>query len=231
MVAAMKVVLLLDLDNTLVDNDAARERLWRDTDQILGADRAKEFWSVYESVRDELGYVDFLVTLARFRLRHTDAPASLDRAILDLPYERFRYPASLEVIEALWHVGTPVVLSDGDPVFQPLKIARAGVAAAVHGNVLVFAHKEQHLDDVARLFPADRYIAVDDKAEVLARIKTRWSERVSTVHVLQGKYSDDAFEGPRPDAVIGAIGDLAVLVGTPAALRVLLEGASIRPGG
>src|SRR5205814_9381946 len=99
--------------------------------------------------------------------------------------------------------------------FQPLKVARAGIAAAVRGNVLVFAHKEQHLDDIARLFPADRYVAVDDKAEVLGRIKTRWSERVSTVHVRQGKYSDDVFEGPRPDAVIGAIGELAALLGTP----------------
>lgn len=231
MVAAMNVAFLLDFDNTLVDNDAAREQLSRETDRILGAEGAKEFWSLYESVRDEVGYVDFLATLSRFHERHTDATGGLDRAILDLPYEGFRYPASLEVIGVLWRVGVPVVLSDGDPVFQPLKIARAGITAAVRGNVLVFGHKEQHLADVARLFPADRYVAVDDKAEVLARIKTRWSGRVSTVHVLQGKYSDDSYEGPRPDAVIRGIADLAGLVGTADALRVFLEGASIRPGG
>ncbi|HYK98332.1 MAG TPA: hypothetical protein VEU77_08045 [Candidatus Acidoferrales bacterium] len=205
--------------------------MWRETDRLLGAERAKEFWSLYESVRNELGYVDFLVTLARFHERHADTPLALDRAILDLPYERFRYPSSLEVIDALWRVGVPVVLSDGDPAFQPLKVSRAGIAAAVRGNVLVFAHKDQHLDDIARLFPADRYVAVDDKAEVLARIKSRWGERVSTVHVLQGKYADDAFEGPRPDVVIGAIGELSTLLGTRDALRVFFEGASIGPGG
>ena len=108
-------------------------------------------------------------------------------------------------------------------MFQPLKIARAGVDQAVHGNVLVFKHKEEHLDDVVRLFPADRYIAVDDKAAILARIKAYWQDRVRTVHVLQGKYADDQYDGPRPDAVIERIGNLVSLVGTPDALRVFTE--------
>ena len=231
MVAAMTVVFLLDVDNTLIDNDAAREEMRRDTERILGAAGSTEFWSTYEAVRGELGYVDFLATLARFHATHPDAADALDRAILDLPYPRFRYAASLDVLAALWRVGVPVVLSDGDAVFQPLKIARAGIAAAVRGNVLVFGHKERHLDDVVRVFPAEHYIVVDDKAEVLARIKTVWAERVSTVHVLQGKYSDDAYEGPRPDAVIQSIAALAGLVGTAEALRVFLEGASIRSAG
>ena len=227
----MRGAFLLDLDNTLIDNDAARDHLWRETERILGVHGAKAFWSLYEDVRAELGYVDYLVTLARYHERHPDAPTALDRALLDLPYDRYRFPASLRVIAALWTVGTPVIVSDGDPTFQPLKIARSGIAEAVRENVLVFAHKERRLDDIARLFPADHYIAVDDKAEVLARIKTIWRARVSTVHVLQGKYSDDAFEGPRPDAVVSGIADLAGLVGTPDALRVFLEGASIRSGG
>ena len=227
----MRVVFLIDLDNTLVDNDGAREQLWHDTDRILGAERSKTFWSVYEQVRHETGYVDFLRTLARYQQTDPGAPPELDRAILDLPYERFRFPATPRVIEALWTAGTPVVLSDGDPTFQPLKVARAGITQAVRGNVLVFGHKEEHLADIERLFPADHYIAVDDKAAVLARIKTRWGDRVSTVHVLQGKYSDDAYEGPPPDAVIASIGDLERLAGTPGALRVFLQGASIRTGG
>ena len=127
------------------------------------------------------------------------------------------------MLEALWRVGTPVILSDGDPVFQPLKIARAGIDQAVRGNVLVFKHKEEHLVDVARLFPADRYVAVDDKAAILARIKLHWQDRVRTIHVLQGKYADDGFDGPPPDAVIRRIGDLAPLTGTPGALRVFME--------
>ena len=226
----MRAVFLLDLDNTLIDNDGARAELWRRTDRVLGSDRSKQFWELYERVRHELGYVDYLVTLTRWHALHPETSDDLDRLILDLPYEPFRFPASLDVIAALWRTGTPVVLSDGDPTFQPLKVARSGIATAVRGNVLVFEHKEQHLEDIGRLFPADRYVAVDDKAEVLARIKTRWGERVSTVHVLQGKYSDDPYDGPRPDAVIKDIGGLEALVGRAEALRVFLEGASIRSG-
>ena len=215
---------LLDVDNTLIDNDQVRQRLDDAITRIVGPESARTYWEIYEEVRDELGFVDSLETLSRFHERLGDASAGvLDRAILDFPYAEVRYPETLRVLEALWRVGTPVVLSDGDPVFQPLKIARAGVEQAVHGNVLVFRHKENHLADVARLFPADRYIAVDDKAAILARIKLHWHARVRTVHVLQGKYADDPYEGPRPDAVIRRIGDLITLVGTPDALRVFLE--------
>ncbi len=194
----MRAVFLLDLDNTLIDNDRARDRLAEATAKVLGSQLSVEYWRVYEEVRDELGYVDSLATLERFQARHPDAPgAALDRVVLDFPYTEIRYPATLEVLQAMWLAGTPVVLSDGDPVFQPLKIARSGVAAAVRGNVLVFMHKERHLADIERLFPADHYAAVDDKAGILARIKEHWADRVTTVHVLQGKYADDAFVGDR----------------------------------
>jgi hypothetical protein len=222
-----QVVFLLDVDNTLIDNDQVRERLDAAIEKIVGPDGARAYWDIYEQVRDELGFVDSLETLSRFHQRADDSSAgALDRAVLDFPYDEVRYPETLRVLEALWRVGRPVVLSDGDPVFQPLKIARAGVDQAVRGNVLVFRHKEQHLDDVARLFPADAYIAVDDKAAILGRIKLHWGERVRTVHVLQGKYADDEYEGPRPDAVIQRIGDLVPLVGTPDALDVFLREAS-----
>ena len=224
MFAEMSVVFLLDVDNTLIDNDQVRKRLDDAITHIAGPDGAKMYWEIYEEVRQELGFVDSLETLSRFHERAGDPSAgALDRAVLDFPYAEVRYPETLRVLGTLWGVGTPVVLSDGDPVFQPLKIARAGVDEAVRGNVLVFRHKENHLADVARLFPADRYIAVDDKAGILASIKLHWLERVRTVHVLQGKYADDPYEGPRPDAVIERIGDLAPLVGTPDALRVFLE--------
>ena len=224
-----RVVFLLDVDNTLIDNDRGRELLATATEGLLGHALSKEYWSLYEEVRTALGYVDSLETLERFQGRHGDPTSGrLARAILDFDYTDIRYPETLDVLAALRRVGTPVVLSDGDPVFQALKIARAGVADAVDDNVLVFAHKEEHLEDVALLFPADHYIVVDDKAAILARIKLHWDRRVSTVHVLQGKYADDEFEGPRPDAVIGRIGELERLVGTADALRVFLEGASIR---
>jgi hypothetical protein len=224
------VTFLLDFDNTLSDNDLARTRLTDATAKLLGSEGSRELWATYERVRDEMGFVDFLGTLAKFDAGHPDVDAALDRAVLDFPYREVLYPDTLRTIASLWRVGVPVVLSDGDRTYQPLKISRSGVHDAVRGNVLVFPHKERDLDDVARLFPADRYIAVDDKAAILARIKLHWHERVSTVHVLQGKYSDDPYDGPRPDASIAGIGDLVELVGTPEALRVFLEGASIRGG-
>lgn len=222
----MRAVFLLDLDNTLIDNDRARERVAEATAKLLGSQLSAEYWRVYEAVRDELGYVDSLATLERFHQGHPDAPgAALDRAVLDFAYAGVRYPATLEVLEALWLAGTPVVLSDGDPVFQPLKIARSGVAAAVRGNVLVFMHKEQHLADIERLFPADHYVAVDDKAGILARIKEHWGDRVTTVHVLQGKYADDAFAGPPPDLVAERIGEVPGLLGRDAE-RFVFEGTN-----
>ncbi len=230
MFAEMPVVFLLDVDNTLIDNDRARAELAAATTRILGDDGSTEYWRIYEQVREELGYVDSLETLERFHAGQPNAPGDeLDRAMLDFDYASVRYPEALDVLAALRRTGTPVILSDGDPVFQPLKIGRAGLDDAVEHRVLVFMHKEQRLDDVARLFPADEYVAVDDKAAILARIKLHWRDRVRTVHVTQGKYADDAYDGPRPDVVIGGIGDLAALAGTPDALRVLLQSASIQP--
>jgi FMN phosphatase YigB (HAD superfamily) len=214
----MAVVFLLDLDNTLIDNDSVRQQLNNGTRRLLGAELADRFWKIYEEVRDECDYVDFLETLDRF---HREAKVSLeqerklDRLILDFPYPEALYPATLDVLAALWKVGTPVVLSDGDPVFQPLKVLRSGVAEAVRGNVLVFPHKESSLNAVARLFPADRYVAVDDKAAILAALKTQWGARLTTVHVLQGKYADDAYTGPPPDHVLNGIAELKELVKPP----------------
>jgi len=220
----MSVVFLLDLDNTLIDNDAARERLADATRAVLGPELSAAYWAVYEEVRDDLGYVDTLETLRRFHERHGDpSVGALDRAVLDFPYGDVRYPETLATLAALGRLGTTVVLSDGDPIFQPLKVARSGVEAAVGGNVLVFTHKDEHLDDVTRLFPAERYVAVDDKAGILARIKDAWGDRVGTVHVLQGKYSDDAYSGPPPDATIGSIGGLRPLLGTAESLAVFTK--------
>lgn len=208
-------VFLLDLDNTLIDNDRARDELAVATRLVLGDELSAAYWEDYEAVRTERGYVDTLATLERFHRTRPDAPGDpLDRAILDFPYAEVRYPATLEVLKALRFAGTVVVLSDGDPIFQPLKVARSGVADAVAGNVLVFAHKDEHLADVARLFPAERYVAVDDKAGILARIKMHWAARVTTVHVMQGKYSDDPYDGPHPDVVVPRIGDVPALLGT-----------------
>lgn len=194
------------------------------TERILGPALSHEYWRSYEAVRDERGFVDFIETQRRFHREHPEVPEEpLARGIFDFPYAEVRYPEALEVIAGLRRIGPVVVLSDGDPSFQPLKIARAGVAEAVAGNVLVFGHKEEHLDEVALLFPADFYVAIDDKAFVLARIKLAWRARVGTVHVRQGKYADDPYEGPRPDLAIERIADILALTGTPDALRLFIQ--------
>lgn len=218
----MAVVFLLDLDNTLIDNDRARDRQAAETVRILGEPLSREYWAAYEAVRARLGYVDTLATLARFHRDHpSPAWGALDRALLDFPYAEVCYPATLGVLASLRRRGVVVVLSDGDPIFQPLKIARSGVGDAVDHNVLVFAHKDEHLADVARLFPADHYVAVDDKAGILARIKLHWSSRVTTVHVLQGKYALEPYDGPHPDLVIEGIADLPDALGTSLTAQML----------
>ncbi len=214
-VARVSLVFLLDVDNTLIDNDAAKSFLEGEVRALLTEERAIRFWQLYEEVREERSFVDYLETLERFHLALPDErePARLDRAVLGLPYERFLYPATLPVIERLWSLGTPAVLSDGDPLYQPLKIARAGIDAAVRGNVLVYAHKEAHLAEVLSRFPADHYAIVDDKAPILGRVKRTLGERVTTVHVQQGHYAAEPSPDAPPDVSLGSI---AGLLGLPA---------------
>ena len=135
----------------------------------------------------------------------------MDRAVLDMPYDRFLYPGALDAIAHLATLGTPVILSDGDRRYQPRKIERSGLAAAVRGNVIVTDHKEERLDEVLRRFPADHYVLIDDKAAILAEVKRRLDGRVTTVHVLQGHYAGEPPDGPAPDVVVQRIGDLADL--------------------
>ena len=209
----MASVFLLDVDNTLLDNDRAKADVARAIKELVGPDRATRFWSLYEDVRDECGVVDYPETLRRFRRAFSDESrlADVDRAVLDVPFERYLYPRALDVIAHLWQRGEPAILSDGDRVYQPMKIARAGLLLAVRGNVVVYEHKEDHLAEVQRLLPAERYAHVDDKAELLARTKASLGDRVTTVHVLQGRYSTEGTSGAPPDIVVERIADLLVL--------------------
>ncbi len=209
----MSLVLLLDVDNTLIDNDAAKSFLEGEVRALLTEERAIRFWHIYEEVREERSFVDYLETLERFHLAFPDErePARLDRAVYDLPYQRFLYPATLAVIERLWSLGTPAVLSDGDPLYQPMKIARAGIDAAVRGNVLVYAHKEAHLTEVLSRFVADHYAVVDDKAPILGRVKRALGERVTTVHVRQGHYAAEPSPDRPPDVSLAGIDGLLAL--------------------
>jgi len=203
-------VFLLDVDNTLVDNDRVKRDIERAIAGLVAVDRASRFWSLYEEVRADAGVVDFPETLRRFRRAFPDEPRSedVDRAVLSVAFERYLYPRAMEVIARLWTLGDVTILSDGDRVYQPAKIARAGLLLATRGNVLVYEHKEDHLAEVERRFPARHYVHVDDKASLLARTKVALGSRATTIHVLQGHYASEAPSGPPPDVTIDAIADL-----------------------
>ncbi|HEV8534896.1 MAG TPA: HAD family hydrolase [Candidatus Limnocylindria bacterium] len=208
----MALVFLFDVDNTLLDNDRAKGDLERAIRDLVGRDRAARFWSLYEEVRREMGVVDYPETLRRFRRAYRDEPpvADVDRAVLDLPYDRYLYPGALDVIARLWTRGEPAIFSDGDRVYQPMKIARAGLFNAVRGNVLVYEHKEGRLAEVQIRFPAEQYAHIDDKAALLARTKAGLGARVTTVHVRQGHYAAEEADPP-PDIAVDCIADLLML--------------------
>lgn len=185
------LVFLVDIDNTLLDNDRVKAAMEAGIRGLAGDAGAQEFWEVYEQVRRELDYVDLPVTLARFRARRPDLRRfpQMSALLLNYPFEEDLYPDAMAVVAHLRSMGTVVVLSDGDPVFQPAKIGRIGVADAVDSNVLIYAHKERHLNEVRDLYPADRYVLIDDKPGVLARAKSVLGQQLTTVHVHQGKYA------------------------------------------
>ena len=206
----MTRVFLVDVDNTLIDNDRAKSDVEREIKRLVGTDRAAAFWSIYEQVREESGVVDFPETLTRFHRAFPNEPHAeeVDRAVMTVPFEGYLYPRALDVVAHLWRLGTVVIFSDGDRVYQPMKIARAGLGPAARGNVVVYGHKEDHLAEVQTRFPADHYVHVDDKAGLLARTKERLGGRATTVHVRQGHYARETFTGPPPDIAIDRIGDL-----------------------
>jgi FMN phosphatase YigB (HAD superfamily) len=208
-----KIVFLLDVDNTLLDNDRVKHDIERAIASLVAAERATRFWSLYEEVRREAGVVDFPETLRRFRRAFPDEPHSedVDRAVLSVAFERYLYPRAMDVIARLWTQGEVAILSDGDRVYQPAKIARAGLLLATRGNVLVYEHKEDHLAEMQRRFPARHYVHVDDKAALLARTKSGLGSRATTIHVRQGRYAAEPPSGPPPDIAVEHIAELLVL--------------------
>ena len=206
------VVFLLDVDNTLVDNDRIAADLKRYLTREVGAERQERYWAIYEALRAELGYADYLGALQRYRVEHPHDPhlIALSSFLLDYPFANRLYPGSLDVIEHLSAWGATVILTDGDVVFQPRKVERSGLFEAVGGRVLIYIHKEQELEDVERHYPAERYVLVDDKVRILAAFKRIWGDRLSTVFPRQGHYARDPGVAayPPPDITIERIGDL-----------------------
>ena len=209
------ITFLTDIDNTLIDNDRVKADMEARIRALAGEAGGQQFWELYEDVRRELDYVDLPITLARFRALRPDVRKfpQMSSMLLGYPFEDALFPGALEVIRHLQGFGTVVVLSDGDPVFQPAKIARIGVADAVDSNVLIYAHKEDHIDEVMDLYPARHYVLIDDKAGILARAKVHLGPRMTTVHVRQGKYatSSDTDADPAPDISLEGIAEILEL--------------------
>lgn len=217
---------LLDVDNTLLDNDALKEYLAALLRNTLGDEGAARFWTLYEEVRKERDVVDLPLTAQRYAARSGDGETtpegqlqqtlntldSLNRLLDTLPFDRFVYPHTFETLRYLATLGAVGILSDGDLVFQRKKIERSGLAAAVAGHVLIYTHKEQHLDEVTAAQPSHHSVLIDDKARILGDVKAALGARVSTVHVLQGHYARDPLPpGFRPDITVEAIGDLRMV--------------------
>ncbi|HKB47389.1 MAG TPA: HAD family hydrolase [Ktedonobacterales bacterium] len=204
-------VFILDCDNTLLDNDALKDDLDVRLRALLGEQMAERFWQVYEDVRRQTGTVDYLETIEYFRYELHDN-ALLERVrmlIMDYPFAERLYPGALDTLAYLRRIAFPTIVSDGDDIYQPLKIERAGLAAAVEGHVLIYVHKEEHLDEIFARWPALFYVMVDDKAHILAATKARFPDRFVTVHVRQGHYGLDPEQfDPAPDVSIEHIAEL-----------------------
>jgi FMN phosphatase YigB (HAD superfamily) len=211
--SSARVVFLFDVDNTLLDNDRVAADLPRHLISEVGAEGAQEYWQIFEQLRTDLGYADYLGGLQRYRAKHPHAQQLLCMSdfLINYPFAERLFPDALKVIERVQQWGSAVILSDGDVVFQPLKISRSGLANAVSGRVLIYVHKEQELDDLEQRYPAEHYVLVDDKLRILAAVKKFWGSRVTTVFVRQGHYAADPkvlASYPPADISIGCIGDL-----------------------
>jgi FMN phosphatase YigB (HAD superfamily) len=211
--AKESVVFLFDVDNTLVDNDRVVSDMRRYLDREVGRDRQQRYWEIFEELRQDLGYADYLGALQRYRVENPRDSHLLAVSIflVDYPFANRLFPNSLDVIDHVRQWGTPVILSDGDVVFQPRKIHRSGLFEAVEGNILIYIHKERELDDVEKRYPADHYVLVDDKVRILAAVKQIWGKRVTTVFPRQGHYATDRealSKLPTPDVTVDRIGEL-----------------------
>jgi len=207
------IVFLIDVDNTLIDNDGIQQDLKNHIEEVFGRAARERYWRILEDLFAELGYRDYIGALQRYRVEHPREVELLPMSsfLIDYPFAERLYPGALEVLKRLKSFGPTVILSDGDVVFQPRKVEHAGLSGAVDGHVLIYIHKEEALDDVERRYPAEHYVLVDDKLRILSAVKQIWGERVTTVFPRQGTYAHDpkvlgAF--PPADVTIEYIGEL-----------------------
>ncbi len=217
------IVFLIDVDNTLLDNDRVIADLHTHIEAQLGATLAARYWAGFEALRDELGYVDYLGAIQRLR-REVDAVQMNDprllqigRFMIDYPFADRLYPGALSALQQLRATGPTVIVSDGDVVFQPRKVERSGLWGAVDGQVLIYVHKEEMLETIAQRHPSRRYVMIDDKLRILSAMKALWGARLTTVFVRQGHYAFDTQDiagFPAADLTIESIADLSTLTWT-----------------
>ena len=210
-----KTVFLFDVDNTLVDNDRVTADLGRHLNNEIGPERTQRYWNLFENLRAELGYADYLGALQRYRIDHPHDQhlVAVSYFLLKYPFANRLFPNSIDAVEHAKKWGETVIFTDGDVVFQPHKIFRSGLFELFQGNVLIYVHKEQDLEDAARRHPAEHYVVVDDKIRILSAIKEIWKSRVTTVFVRQGHYAHDkelVARFPAADLSLERIGDLVI---------------------
>ena len=204
---------MIDVDNTLLNNDRVSLDLRRYLTRELGPERQERYWTLFEQLRTELGYADYLGALQRYRVEcpRDSHVLMVSSFLIKYPFANRLFPESLDVLERFSQWGPTVIFSDGDAVFQPRKIERSGLQEAVNSNILIYIHKERELDDVEMRYPADHYVVVDDKLRILTAIKEIWGARVTTVFARQGHYAQDPKElaaYPPADISIARIGEL-----------------------
>lgn len=207
------LVFLFDVDNTLLDNDRVTNDLRKFLENEVGRQRAEDYWEIFEKLRKELGYADYLGALQRYRFKcpYDSHLLAVSTFLINYHFANRLYPNSLDVLEYCQQFGKVVILTDGDVVFQPRKIERSGIFEAVEGNILIYIHKEQELADLERRYPAKHYVLVDDKIRILSAIKSSWDDKITTIFPKQGHYALDenaVAKYPQADITIERIGDI-----------------------
>ena len=227
MMPPSRIVFLVDVDNTLLDNDRIQEDIQRHLEREFGPQCRDRYWKIQEELFAQLGYRDYLGALQRYRIEHPNDVHLLTMSsfLVDYPFSERLFPGALDLLRRFRSWGETVILSDGDVVFQPRKVERSGILNAVEGRVLIYIHKEESLDDVSRRYPADHYVLVDDKLRILTAVKQVWGDRVTTVFPRQGQFAREPVISryPAADVTVDCIGDLlglelpAFLTGCPSA--------------
>jgi len=208
-----EIIFLFDVDNTLLDNDRVQADLDAHISYEYGVEARNRYWTIFEELRSELGYADYLGALERYRVEELHDPRILRMSnwLVDYPFADRLYSGALEAVKKVRSLAPSAILSDGDAVFQPRKVQQSGLWRAFDGHVLIYIHKEEELDDVERFYPAKHYVMIDDKLRILAKMKELWGDRVTTVFPRQGHYAADPktlAEYPHGDIQIDHIGDL-----------------------